>query len=85
FGFLRELILARQIGSNGATDAYYAAFTLPNILNYLITGGALSVIFIPVFTDYLATNREQEGWHVFSTVIVFMSVLLIAAVALGEI
>src|SRR5437868_11106965 len=84
-GFLREWTLAHQIGSNATTDVYYAAFTLPNILNYLIAGGALSVIFIPVFAKYLAENREDEGWHVFSTVTTFMTLVLVVAVALGEI
>jgi putative peptidoglycan lipid II flippase len=84
-GFVREWMLAHQVGSNASTDAYYAAFTLPNVVNYLIAGGALSVTFIPVFTKYLAEDREQEGWHVFSTVIVFMSLLLFVAVVIGEV
>ena len=38
-GFLREWLVAHQIGSNAITDAYYAAFTLPDFLNYLVAGG----------------------------------------------
>ena len=72
-GFFREWTVAHLIGSNGLTDAYYAAFTLPDFLNYLVAGGALGIIFIPVFTEYLAENREEEGWHVFSTVVTFMA------------
>ncbi|HET7259535.1 MAG TPA: lipid II flippase MurJ, partial [Candidatus Acidoferrum sp.] len=48
-GFLREWEVAHQVGSNGITDAYYAAFTLPDFLNYLVAGGSLSITFIPVF------------------------------------
>jgi len=84
-GFFREWTLAHQVGSNAVTDAYYAAFTLPNIVNYMIAGGALSFIFVPVFAKYLAEDREDEGWHVFSTVTTFMGLLLIVAVGLGEI
>ena len=84
-GFFREWTLAHQVGSNAVTDAYYAAFTLPNIVNYMIAGGALSFIFVPVFSKYLAEDREEEGWHVFSTVTTFMSLLLIVVVGLGEI
>ncbi len=84
-GFLREWTVAHQVGSNATTDAYYAAFTLPDFLNYLLAGASLSVIFIPVFTKYLAAGEEDEGWHVFSTVITFMTILLILAVAAGEI
>ena len=64
--------VAHQIGSNAVTDAYNAAFTLPDFLNYFIAGGSLSITFIPVFAKYVAENREEEGWHVFSTVITVM-------------
>jgi len=84
-GFLREWTVAHQVGANAATSAYYAAFTLPDFLNYLLAGASLSVIFIPVFTKYLAEGKEDEGWHVFSTVITFMTLLLVAVVCLGEI
>jgi putative peptidoglycan lipid II flippase len=83
-GFFREWTVAHQIGSNAVTDAYYAAFTLPDFLNYLVAGGSLSLIFIPVFTKYAAEKREAEAWHVFSTVISFMGLILIACVAAGE-
>ena len=84
-GFFRDWTVAHQIGSNAVTDAYYAAFTLPDFLNYLVAGGALSITFIPVFTKFVAENREDEGWHVFSTVVTAMGALLTALVVVGEI
>lgn len=83
-GFFRDWTVAHQIGSNASTDAYYAAFTLSDFVNYLVAGGALSVTFIPVFTKYIAENREDDGWRVFSTVVTFMGLLLIALVLIGE-
>jgi putative peptidoglycan lipid II flippase len=84
-GFFRDWTVAHQIGSNASTDAYYAAFTLPDFLNYLVAGGSLSLIFIPVFTKYLAEGAEDRAWHVFSTVLTFMGLLLVVLVAVGEI
>ncbi len=84
-GFAREWTVAHQIGSNASTDAYYAAFTLPDFLNYLVAGGALTVTFIPLFARYAAEGNEDEAWGVFSTVITTMGVLLLALVALGEV
>src|ERR1700691_386809 len=84
-GFCREWAIAHQIGSNAVTDAYYAAFTLPDFLNYLVAGGALGLIFIPVFTKYQVENREDEGWHVFSTVMTLMALALVVLVGVGEI
>ncbi len=84
-GFFREWTVAREVGANGATSAYIAAFTLPDFLNYLVAGASLSVTFIPVFTKYVAEDREEEAWRVFSTVITFMGLLLLALVCAGEV
>jgi putative peptidoglycan lipid II flippase len=84
-GFFRDWTVAHQIGSNAVTDAYYAAFTLPDFLNYLVAAGALSLTFIPVFAQYAAEKHEEEGWHVFSTVISVMGPILVALVLVGEI
>ena len=82
-GFLREWTVAHQIGANQLTDAYYAAFILPDFIGYLVASGYLSLTFIPVFAKYVAEQREEEGWQVFSTVITFMGAVLLLLVVLG--
>jgi putative peptidoglycan lipid II flippase len=84
-GFFREWSVAHTIGSNANTDAYYAAFTLPDFISYLVAGGVLGIIFIPIFTKYVADDKEKEGWYVFSTVLTFIGITLIALIILGEI
>jgi putative peptidoglycan lipid II flippase len=84
-GFWREWEVAHQVGSNATTDAYYAAFTLPDFLNYLVAAGSLSVTFIPVFSKYMAEKNEEEGWRVFSIVVSFMGLVMIGVVVLAEI
>ena len=84
-GFFREWTVAREIGSGAVTDAYFSAFTLPDFLNYLVAGGSISLTFIPVFAQYVAEDREEEGWRVFSTVMTFMGLLLVALVIVAEI
>ena len=84
-GFFREWAIAREVGATGVTDAYYAAFTIPDILNYLLAGGALSITFIPVFLEYFATERKDEAWAVFSTVLTVMSSVLLILVVVAEI
>jgi len=84
-GFFREWTVAHQVGSNATTDAFYAAFTLPDFLNYLVAGASLSATFIPVFNKFVAEDREDTAWHVFSTVVTTMGILLTALVVVGEI
>ena len=83
-GFFREWAIAHQVGATAVTDAYYAAFTIPDVLNHLLAGGALSIAFIPVFLEYFSSKREEEAWHVFSTVLTGMTVLLIVFLVLAE-
>jgi putative peptidoglycan lipid II flippase len=84
-GFFREWLVAHKIGSNAVTDAYYAAFTLPDVVSYLVAGGVLGIIFIPIFTRYIADGKEHEGWYVFSTITTFMAIVLLILIVLGEI
>lgn len=84
-GFVREIVIARQVGANASTDVYFAAFTIPDFVNYLLAGGALSITFIPIFSQYLADGREEEGWKVFSTITSFLFVTLSILIALAMI
>ncbi len=79
-GFVREIVIARQAGANAQTDVYFAAFTIPDFVNYLLAGGALSITFIPIFAGYLADGDEEEGWRVFSIVTTFIGVALIGVI-----
>ena len=56
-GFLREAVLSRVLGAGAEVDAYRAAFMLPDLLNYFLAGGALSIAFIPFYTRL----RDREG------------------------
>ena len=84
-GFLREWSIAHTIGSNGVTDAYYAASTIPDLVNYLVAGGVVGTIFIPIFAHYISDDRESDAWHVFSTVVTFLCVLLVVLIMVGEV
>lgn len=67
-GFLRESLMANFYGQGGATDAYSASFILPDLLYWLLVGGVLSAAFIPVFSRYIAEEKESEAWKVASSV-----------------
>src|SRR5262249_39586394 len=42
----REMVLTRVLGAGAEADAYKAAFLLPDLLNYFLAGGALSIAFM---------------------------------------
>ena len=69
FGYARESLLAYQAGAGSATDAYYAAFQIPDLLNYLLAGGALSIAFLPLYTRHLAADDQAGADRLLATVL----------------
>lgn len=82
-GLLREMIIAHLGGAAGDVDAYNVAFVIPEILNHIVASGFLSITFIPIFTKYLAQDKEAEGWRVFSIVFSVFGAVLALLVALA--
>src|SRR6476646_1657471 len=84
-GYARDAYIAWAYGAGGATDAYVAAFTLPDFLNYIVAGGAASITFISIYTRFLAEKRDEDAQKTFSVVITVMSVVLGIGILLAEI
>lgn len=82
-GYLRDVLIFAKFGQNSVTDAYNAAFSIPDFLYMILVGGALSAAFIPVFSSYLARNQEAEGWRVLSIIFNWIMLLLLCGVTLG--
>ncbi|NJD68515.1 MAG: murein biosynthesis integral membrane protein MurJ [candidate division NC10 bacterium] len=82
-GFVRDLIIARAFGAGTATDAFFAAFRLPNMLRELLGEGALSAAFIPVFTESFRTRGREGAWRLAWTVLSMLTLLLLAVSSVG--
>src|SRR4026207_2574088 len=50
-GFARDFIIARSFGAGLATDAFFVAFRIPNLLRRLFAEGAFSQAFVPVLSE----------------------------------
>jgi putative peptidoglycan lipid II flippase len=81
-GLVREQLIA-HLFSRTATDAFYVAFRIPNLLRDLFAEGALSSAFVPTFTDYLHKKSREEAWRMASTVTNLILVLLSLITILG--
>jgi putative peptidoglycan lipid II flippase len=71
-GMLRDTVIAYRFGQNEWTDAYRAAFQLPDLLFFMVAGGALSSALMPIFSGYWERGQKEEAWRVFSTVFTLM-------------
>ena len=57
-GFVRDTVIARAFGAGIATDAFFVAFKIPNLLRRLFAEGAFSQAFVPILAEY--KNRRGE-------------------------
>jgi putative peptidoglycan lipid II flippase len=60
-GYVRDAVLAWRIGATGEADAYFAAFMVPDLLNHLLAGGALTIAFIPFYTRQRADGGDEAA------------------------
>jgi len=92
-GVLRDRVLAGQFGASEITDAYYAAFRVPDLLFNLIVLGALSAGFIPVFTklvkDFSLTygdsyRKNKSAWDLSNSILnlLMISLIILSVVAI---
>jgi len=77
-GFVRDTILARIFGAGVATDAFFIAFKLPNLLRRIFAEGAFSQAFVPILAEY----KTQQGEEATRTFIAYVSGLLTLVLAL---
>jgi len=79
-----EAYIAYAFGATHLTDAYSAAFTLPDLLNYLVAGAQLDHLHLHLHR-LLTEKREADAQKTFSVIITVMTTVLIAGTILAEI
>src|SRR5207245_6747793 len=77
-GAVRNIVIAAHFGTGQDFGAYVAAIALPDLVFQVLVGGAVASAFIPVFKRYHALGRDDEAWHLTSSVI-----NIFALIALG--
>ncbi|MFZ2077510.1 MAG: murein biosynthesis integral membrane protein MurJ [Xanthobacteraceae bacterium] len=74
-GLVREQIIGRTLGATRQADLYFASFTLPDFLNYLLAAGALSIVFIPIFIEYVERGARDDAWRALSVIANFILIV----------
>ncbi|CDG48971.1 murein biosynthesis integral membrane protein MurJ [Serratia symbiotica] len=77
-GFARDAIVARVFGAGMATDAFFVAFKLPNLLRRIFAEGSFSQAFVPILAEY----KSQQGEQATRTFIAYVSGLLTLVLAI---
>ncbi|WP_312670726.1 murein biosynthesis integral membrane protein MurJ [Pseudescherichia sp.] len=77
-GFARDAIVARVFGAGMATDAFFVAFKLPNLLRRIFAEGAFSQAFVPILAEY----KSKEGEDATRVFVAYVSGLLTLVLAI---
>ena len=60
-GVVREAAVGRAFGASAVLDAYFAAFEVPEGLNTIVTGAALTTALIPLLTSVIARADREDA------------------------
>ncbi len=81
-GLARDMIIAALFGAGFGSDAFFLAFTIPNLLRRFFAEGSLTAAFVPTFTRVRASAGESEArrvvnicWTVLLVVMALVSVV----------
>jgi putative peptidoglycan lipid II flippase len=96
-GLIRDRLLAGQFGASIELDIYFAAFRIPDLMYQMLTVGALSASFIPLFTKIYKKKSAEAAFAMtnnvlhhtllffafFSVIAIFLAPQLAALIAPG--
>jgi putative peptidoglycan lipid II flippase len=82
-GFVRDFVIARTFGAGLATDAFFVAFKLPNLLRRMFAEGAFSQAFVPILGEYKNRRGEIDTRQLVDHVTTLLSLVLFAVTAIG--
>ncbi|MBA3904060.1 MAG: murein biosynthesis integral membrane protein MurJ, partial [Rhodocyclaceae bacterium] len=82
-GFVRDFVIARAFGAGMATDAFFVAFRLPNLLRRMFAEGAFSQAFVPILAEYKNKRGPEEAKRLVDHVATLLFLVLLAVTLLG--
>jgi len=83
-GYLREMYVAWAFGAGPTTDAYVAAFQIPDYLFYLLAGGTTSITFISIYTRQTSRGEQKRAQQAFNTTVTIMTAIVLVGTILVE-
>lgn len=83
-GMVRDMVVSRLFGAGLSTDAFFAAFQIPNMLRRFFAEGALTAAFVPTFSEWY-TNKGKEETQALANVCFTVLTLVMATVTVAGI
>ena len=77
-GFLRNRLISTNftVVDPGSTDAFFAAFLIPDFFFYTISAGALGVAFMPFLAEYLERSDRKGLWELATSLLNLLAIIM---------
>lgn len=77
-GFLRTKLVNANFPAIGpeSTDAYFAAFKIPDLFFFTLAAGALGVAFMPFLADRLEKNDRKQIWELSNSLMNLLAIIM---------
>lgn len=77
-GFLRTRLISTNFTyiDPGHSDAFFAAFQIPDFFFYTIAAGALGVAFIPMLSDRLQVGDRKGMWELTNSLLTLLCMIM---------
>lgn len=82
-GFLRDVLIARIFGAGMATDAFFVAFRIPNLLRRIFAEGAFSQAFVPILAEYKNSRTPEETRALVDHITLLLGIALFIVTLIG--
>lgn len=82
-GFVRDFFIARAFGAGMATDAFFVAFRLPNLLRRMFAEGAFSQAFVPILGEYRNRRGTDDTRTLIDHVATLLALVVTAVTVIG--
>jgi putative peptidoglycan lipid II flippase len=83
-GLARESVVANYFGATAVSQAFGVAFAVPNLFRKLLGEGALSAAFIPLYSQALKSEGEEEARRFAAASVNMLAMILVALTIVGE-
>lgn len=82
-GLVRDVVVARLFGAGFATDAFFMAFTIPNLLRRFFGEGSLTAAFVPIFAEVHQQRGQKEAQQLANRCVSLLLLVMLVIVAAG--
>lgn len=82
-GLVRDVVVARLFGTGFVSDAFFMAFTIPNLLRRFFAEGSLTAAFVPVYTEVKTCQGEKAANSLACRSLTLLCLVMIVIVAAG--